>query len=401
MPPKGKKRKTIARYGSHGDSVRVYRDKTSGNTVVRYVDATGAAHRKYFELNAEGEVEARVWAESYFNARHKTPEKEKPRLTLSELWKRFAAIEFEKPEGEGLRAKTIIGYKQRWAKWQEFMGADAIVDDTTLEHVASFVVAARKSGIVLNQVHEVIKVARIVYNWGTAYDLINTNKLAVYRWRQPKDVEKIEPAEYSSEEFEALLRQFDPRRHDQWRAWVALMLFGHHGQRANATLHLRWSDIDFEAGVIRWPKRYQKQGKLLVHPITFPTLAALITAKQWREHNELGRSRPDKGVTSHPAQLAKADWVLFATRDKARPYSYTAFHYQLKRAEEKAEVPHLDYRAGHGFRRMAFGNIREATGDAMLAMEYIGDTDLKVMPAYDKRKQQRINQASEIIGGPK
>ncbi len=372
------KRKTLARFGRRGDEVRALVDAKRDRVIVHYRDGQGIPRRKFFTNSAEGRTEAAVWAQAYHGerARQSARKAERTRLTLRQLWQAYLAS----PAWDELRPRTKINYAARWKKWEEFHTPDAFVDDTTLHHVDKFRTAARKTGMAMNQIRNVIAVARIVYNWGQSRKLLTTNDLALFRWKQPKDAEVLEPEEYTLEEFDKLLRQFDPTKTHGWRPWVALMLAGHEGQRANAVLHLRWSDVDFEGGRLLWPAAFQKQGKELDHPITFAVLSALITARIWRE--KLG---------------VQSDWILPAARKHEQPFSYTSFHYQLMTAERSSGVGHKPYRAAHGFRRMVVGDVGERSGDRMLGLEYVGDTDPKMLKRYDKRGPKRIAAAAALI----
>jgi len=103
----------------------------------------------------------------------------------------------------------------------------------------------------------------------------------------------------------------------------------------------------------------------------------------------------------------ESPWVLFGERKKMQAYSYSSWHYQFTKAEseavlvvdgvERKGIPHEAFRAGHGGRRMVMGNVLDATGDLMTAMNYIGDTDLKQAKSYDRRRQERIEKASASI----
>jgi integrase len=198
---------------------------------------------------------------------------------------------------------------------------------------------------------------------------------------------------------------FDPKRGDQWRAWVALMLLGHHGMRINAVRNLRWQDVDYDAGVIRWPSKYQKQGVDVVQPITWATHSALLVARHWAlvelRPRAAAQVRGADGKFSHDATQdpppIETPFVLFAQRRPTSAYSYSSFHYSLQRAEEKAKIAHKPYRGAHGFRKMVVGNVIEATGDRMLGLEYVGDQDPRMLKHYDKRTDERIARASAAL----
>src|SRR6185437_11128783 len=71
----------------------------------------------------------------------------------------------------------------------------------------------------------------------------------------------------------------------------------------------------------------------------------------------------------------------------------------LVKAEVQAGVPHLARRAMHGFRRRVAGDILEATRDAKLALDYIGDTDLRQASRYLQPRDVRMEEAADIIDG--
>ena len=395
------KRKTLAKYGRRGDQVRVKVDARRNRIEVYYRDLELIEHRKIFTNDKEGKAEALAWAETYHSERArlaneaKNPEKREP-ITVRQLWDAFTA---SPAYTKDIRRATQINYVGRWKKWESFIKPDAIANDTTLHDVDRF--RAQCDGLIaINSVRQILNVVRTIYNWGQSRKLITNNELALFKWKTPKDAEILEPGEYSSEEYEALLRTFKPMQlmdgslfaAKHWRPWVALMILGHHGMRFRAVRHLRETDLNWDAGIVVWPGEFQKQGKDVEQPITHALYSALIVARYWRDRYDVGDS----------------PWILFAEKKKDQPYSYSSFQYQLVEAEKIAKVPdgkgghttgiaHQAYRAAHGFRRMVVGNLLTATGDLMTAMNYVGDRDVKQAKSYDRRMQDRIDKASTTI----
>ena len=66
-----------------------------------------------------------------------------------------------------------------------------------------------------------------------------------------------------------------------WRFRVALVLAHETGHRIGAIRQLRWSDIDFEGGAIRWRGEHEKTGYGHVTPVTADAMAILEEARQW------------------------------------------------------------------------------------------------------------------------
>ncbi len=76
----------------------------------------------------------------------------------------------------------------------------------------------------------------------------------------------------TEEEYQAMLgvsRQVD------WRFRVALVLAHETGHRIGAIRNLRWSDIDFESGAVRWRAKHEKTGYEHITPVTDEALDAL------------------------------------------------------------------------------------------------------------------------------
>jgi integrase len=390
--------------GSRGDRVKAVLDTQRKRAEVLYRDSRGQSHKKVFADDREGRRAAIRWAEAYHNERMRIEEskRKKPDEPLAtshqQLWDAYASA----PAFTDLRATSKIAYRGRFQKWLVFRKPESPVDQTTLFHVDQFITAARAADMAINQIRQVLNVVRLVYNWGQQRKLVGTNEMALHRWKRPKDAKVNEPAEYAEAEFTALLRVLNPQTARSWRPWVALMLAGHHGQRANAVLHLRWEDVDFEEGAIVWPADFQKNGEPLVHPMTWEAIAAFRTAREWvtiptgREWTKMNHAQRVRAE-----QLSRSPWVLPShgknRQGRNEPWSYQALWLALSKAELAAKVEHLPYRAVHGFRKMVAGDVADRTGDDRLGMEWIGDRDMKQQRAYLKRRKERLDRAAGVM----
>lgn len=377
----GKKRQELIRLGSRGDRVRAVVDKTEHRVIVYYVDVDGADRKKKWPITPAGRAEAKAWAEGWHAERQRLRDAaSRPtvvRATLRDLWKAYLHA-----RSPFLRDKTRINYAQRFNHWELYLGADHCPNDTTLGDVERYVAESIAAGRAINQVRQIINVARVVYSWGQRMKLITTNELALYRWQKPKDAVVHEPEEYSQEEFDQLMGGLTPQRHEHWRLWAVLMLAGRHGQRANAILHLTEDDV--REGDLVWPRAYQKSGEEVVQPLSWEAVAVLETSRYWKRK---------LGITSRfvipSAQRRRAE--------KDEPYSYQAMWVFLCRLEKRVGVAHKKYRALHGLRRKVVGDVIAATGDRMLGLEYVGDKDMKVLKSYDKRMAARVRAASAAL----
>lgn len=397
-------RKTVQSFGQkrRGDFVRVLFDAKRDRYEVHYHDTDGAKRRRVFPGDKAGKAEASAFAEAFVEERRRLADgparKPIPRTTVRQLWTAFT----EAPAFSNLRPKSRINYAERFGKWERYIGKDAIADLTTLHDVDGFIQRAAVAGMAINQVRQCLNVARIVYNWGQTRKLVAVNELALHRWKRPKDAVVHEPEEYSDAEYVALLRVVSPQDTRTWRLWVALMLAGHHAQRANAVLHLRWRDIDTEDDRIIWPAEYQKSGDDLTQPLTWEAVAAFETARYWIR---LPTGRAFTKMNHHQRLTAEAisrtPWVLPGQNDGSEPYGYQALWRALRAAETRAGVEHRPYRALHGFRKMVAGNVADRTGDDRLAMEWIGDKDMKQARAYLRRRDERLQRAADAASGEK
>jgi integrase len=159
------------------------------------------------------------------------------------------------------------------------------------------------------------------------------------------------------------------------------------GVRATAVLHLRWEDVDLEGKLITWPASTDKMGRTWSQPLREKTLETFTVARQMRAM--LGYTGPfvifsmhrqQREPTSHGAQLGT--------------YRLTSLTQALHAAERRAGIQHQLRRATHGFRRKVAGDIYDATKDVVAAMEFIGDSSLRMAETYIKSRLERSKDAA-------
>ena len=103
--------------------------------------------------------------------------------------------------------------------------------------------------------------------------LLDSNPLKGLRKPREKNPTRVVLTE---QEYEALLKV---SRKVDWRFHVALVLAHESGHRIGAIRKLKWSDIDFEGGEVRWRAKHEKTGYEHVTPVTDEALAALKEAR--------------------------------------------------------------------------------------------------------------------------
>ena len=99
--------------------------------------------------------------------------------------------------------------------------------------------------------------------------LLDSNPLRGLRTPTEKNPTRVVLAE---EEYRVLLKV---SRKVDWRFHVALVLAHETGHRIGAIRQLRWPDIDFEGGTVRWRAEHDKSGYEHVTPVTDEALDAL------------------------------------------------------------------------------------------------------------------------------
>lgn len=326
---------------------------------------------------------ARVYAEELVAARARVVV-DRP-ATLDQLWARY-----EDAMGGGWRAATrtnLVGKWRLFTAWAK-PGTDPELitsDDLDRLHKA---LRRRERPMATTQVRAIFALIRSVYRMAGIRRWCQNIDAATYTPRISRDealASRVMPAEYTPEEWRAILGALNPRTPEHWRCWVQLAVEGLQGHRFRAVQHLRWQDVDLAAGVIRWPAEYQKQGVAITQPLLPQTRAVLEVAAAWRAAD--GYDGP---------------WILYRRRQRTestdRPVPYQTIHYPLQQAEKRAGVPHRPYRATHGARKMSGENVYGLTGDLLTAAEWLGDRDIKQMRSYLQRGAERMANAAAALG---
>ncbi len=371
------KRKTLANFGPHGRRIRVFTEPSRRLVRVRWYHH-GNAKTKSWPDSKPNRAAAVEWARVFADEREHLGRSEP--IALRELWTTYAEAEFPT-----LRPRTQQLYHERWRKWELFLGHDAPADETTVRDLIAFQKAQRDVGTAVNQIGETVKVVKLVYAWGHRHEILGRNRLTGFRFKRSKEEASHRPAEYRLEEFHQLLRQFNYQVSRWWRPWAVLMVLGHQGVRLRAALHLRWEDVDGDRLI--WRAAFNKTGEEWSQPLREGTLSALLTARHWRVHDAY-----------------RGPWVFYSPQARKRKgreapgvYGVQSFWTALRRAEDRAGIVHAPYRAAHGFRRMVAGEILERTGDPVMALRFIGDTDMKLIATYLKTRSDRLEAIARVL----
>jgi integrase len=364
--------KRIATFGS--SRAKVYVTIEGEQVRVRW-RVNGARKLKSYPNTQENRANAKAFAKGVAESRERP--QQKAQLTLRTLWERYADAEFPH-----LRPNSQRLYREYYARWENAWLKDFPVEQTTLDMAHTFRKDLTKLGLATSTIRQTIRTVQMVYAWGERNELVTVNKLRLFRFKVGKDDRTESPAEYRDDDLVKILAALDPTKKEQWRAWVALAICGAQGVRQNAVLHLRWSDIDTEKGVITWRREWDKLGRDWAQPLRDLTRKAIEYAGYWaHERDEIG------------------EWVLPAGSSKngAETYSIQSLWSALCKAEKRAGIPHMKGRGAHGLRRMLAGNVATLTGDAVLAMKSIGDTDVRMANRYLKNRPDEMTSVFERL----
>ena len=104
------------------------------------------------------------------------------------------------------------------------------------------------------------------------------------------------------------------------------------GRRISAWCNLRWDDVDFQNGTIRWRAETDKTGHEQIVPMTDPVKDALAAAR-----------RAQGAIGNTP--------VFGAPKDPQKPCSRHLFDSWLRRAYEVTELPRERWMMWHSIRR--------------------------------------------------
>ncbi len=127
-----------------------------------------------------------------------------------------------------------------------------------------------------------LKLLIAIFNWAAKSRdergrlLLDRNPLRGLKTPKEKNPTRVVLAE---DEYQALLKV---SRKVDWRFHVALVLAHETGHRIGAIRKLRWTDIDLDAGMVRWRAEYEKTGYEHTTPVTAEALAALAEAREMK-----------------------------------------------------------------------------------------------------------------------
>ncbi len=371
------RRRTLAHFGPARGGVRVLDDTRAGYIRVQWYEL-GERRVKSWARTLEGKAEAIAWAQGFTETRFGRPITLE-HLTLRALWDRYTAAEFPQ-----LRPRTRELYGEHWRRWELFLGRAFVGEDARQETIDRFRARLTVLGLAVGHQQRIVRTVKTVYAWADSRELLARNRLAGYRFKIAKELRPEPPPAYTREEVERIIAELNPQHAGEWRPWCILVLAAYQGARVRAILHLTVQDVDLVRGTISWRAKYDKTGQERIQPLTIAGYCAVLTAFHHRE-------------TRLPWLFPSPWGRKKAGREEPGVYGTQALWLALQQAEASAGVDHRPFRALHGFRRSVAKDVAATTGDPMRGMDWIGDSDTKMIPLYVQGQSAELSHSAALL----
>lgn len=384
--------RAIKTYGERGYRVRLYRTVTRIGTKLLRAEwrERGKKQRQTWPDTREYERLARGYAEGVaFRLAGKAPAATAP-ITMGELAQRYQLAH------DHWRPATVSNRMGRVRIWLRFVGEAFPARDVTHEMLDEFRRTLRtiprektRQPMAANQIAATCAEVKALLRFAKLRKLVPENPLADYTIRLGKDETRHETREYTNDEWARMIAALSPKRAQEWRPYVLMVLAGILGPRQKALRGLEWRDVDLHERTVQWRPELDKMASDRRQPLPRAAVRAFRIAKVWR-----ARDGYQGAFVFYVPRGTKA-------RGVEKPYSAQSLaHWQIE-AERRGGVEHIPYRGMHGFRRTSAGNVLAATGgDVKAAGDWIGDRDLRSLQKYLKKRDERMRTVAGLLEVP-
>ena len=165
------------------------------------------------------------------------------------------------------RYKTLLGHDQALGHAKRIIGADTRASSIVRSHVARLKAAMRDECYRPATIDMVIRVLRAAWNRGIKEGLVTDNPFADNGVKWEPRTARI----FTCEEIEAMVVVAD----EWWRLFIRVVVTT--GLRKLEAAHLRWSDVDLDAGTLRVTRH--EAGRFTVDGQSYPLLEWSAKAK--------------------------------------------------------------------------------------------------------------------------
>jgi len=261
-----------------GARVRAYERRPDGPLYVS-IWLQGQGERRT-SLGHRDKQRALREAEQVFQLRQQTEQHgAQAPLTLGSLFDRYTTEGRYLPDGS-LKTETYLQHVRQAGRYlAQFFGADQVVGALTPDRIREYVVWRRLGGaaartVGTNTIHRDLGMFKAALNWACQkYEggcpLLTRHALEKFKIPTEKDPKR--PV-LDAETIHALL-EVAPSVHPFLRTLIILAC--RTGRRLSSILALRWDDVDFESGKVRWRPEHDKIRQTWIvpmHPVVFEEL---------------------------------------------------------------------------------------------------------------------------------
>ncbi|HYL31381.1 MAG TPA: site-specific integrase [Gemmatimonadales bacterium] len=263
-----------------------------------------------------------------------------PPLTLGILFRRYVAEGKHLPDGS-LKTKTYLRHVTQTGRFLKmFFGPGQRIGELTPDRIREYIVWRREGGagegpVGTNTLQRDLGMFKAALNWaGQTYEagrpLLTGHVLEKFKIPSEKDPKRPVVDEAT---IWALL-EVAPAVHPFLR--FLIMLAWRTGRRLSSVLALRWEDIDFEKGMIRWRAEHDKIRQTWVVPARQDLLDELLRFRT--AHPGIGPAL----LFPHPRQR----------RHRGKPVDRHLASYWLKEAFRRGKIAKPAGSLWHMFRRV-------------------------------------------------
>ncbi len=253
-----------------GARVRVYERKPGGTLYVS-VWLPGEGERRT-SLGHSDKRRALREAEEVFELRERTKQDvAMSSLTLGNLFDRYTSEGRYLPDGS-LKTEAYLRHVRQAGRYlAHFFGADLMVSALTPDRIHEYVVWRRLGGmsarpVGANTIHHDLGMFKAALKWACqkyegGQPLLTRHALEKYKIPTEKDPKRPVLVEGTISALLAVAPSVHPFLHP------LILLAWRTGRRLSSILALRWDDVDFEKGTIRWRAEHDKIRQTWVVPM--------------------------------------------------------------------------------------------------------------------------------------
>jgi integrase len=338
----GSRRKQCFSYsaGEKGrNRVRAFKEAKTGALYLEWYEErpSGSPTRRRAALGHRDIQRAKLQADEAAARLAKGAKEQEADLTLGTLFDIYGA-EVTPTKGEHSQKHD----QRAMDMFLRFFGADRVVSTLSFRDWSRFIqdrtagriapAASSTAGVGQRMVEQDLRFMLAVFNWATmsrgndGQVLLDKNPFKGFAVPREKNPNRVPVTE---QEYQAL---WAVAQTVNWRFYVALVLAHETGHRIGAVRSLLWSDVDLEAGRVRWREETEKTGYEHYTPLTTEALEALKFA---REQNP--------GIGDAP--------VLPSPKDASQPMSRNFARDLWEKGQKAAKLPPKKGRGWHSLSR--------------------------------------------------